>query len=262
MARRLEGKRAVVTGAGVGIGLGVAMDFANEGAQVVLHYANSAKSANEAVKKMIEGGGKATVVQGDLSVVKDCIRMIDEAAEFMGGIDILVNNAGMTARRSFLEIDQEFYDSVLNLNMRGYFFCAQQAVRHMIEQGKGGSIINMTSIHAFLSMSEYAAYASTKGAIVSFTRQLAKEMLEHKIRVNALAPGMIEVPRHLENPLYDHERACQNHIWGRVGTPEDCAKLTTFLASDDADFITAQIISIDGGATAGQGGKPMKIKKD
>lgn len=262
MYRRLEGKRAVVTGAGVGIGLNCALDIAREGAQVVLHYASSANGALEGVNQIITAGGRAAAVQGNLSKVEDCIRIIDEAVEFMGGIDILVNNAGMTARREFLDIDQEFYDSVLNLNMRGYFFCAQQAVRHMIKQGTGGSIINMTSIHAFLSMPEYAAYATTKGAIVAFTRQLAKEMLEHKIRVNALAPGMIEVPRHLDNPHYDHERACQGQLWGRVGTPHDCAKITTFLASDDADFITAQIIAVDGGATAGQGGKPMKIKKD
>lgn len=256
--QKLLGKKALVTGAGVGIGLACALELAAQGADVALHYASSAGGAEDGARQIREMGRKACAVQGDLSSVEDCRRMVGGAIGALGGVDILVNNAGMTFRRDFLNVTQEDYDRVLNLNMRGYFFVAQSAVADMIRRGSRGSIINMTSIHAWASMSEYAVYATAKGAIAAFTRQLARELTAYHIRVNALAPGMIEVPRHLAMSGYDHEKASAGHIWGRVGEPRDCAKLTAFLASEDADFITAQIIAVDGGATAGQNSEPIR----
>lgn len=256
--KKLLGKKALVTGAGVGIGLACALELASQGADVAFHYANSSEGAENGAQQVEKMGRKACVIQGDLAKVTDCRRTVEMALDALGGVDILVNNAGMTFRKDFLNITQEDYDRILNLNMRGYFFVTQSAVADMIRRGSRGSIINMTSIHAWTSMREYAVYSVTKGAIVAFTRQLAHELTKFHIRVNALAPGMIEVPRHLAMQGYDHEQASAGHIWGRVGEPKDCAALTAFLASEDADFITAQVIAVDGGATSGQNAAPIR----
>lgn len=245
----LAGKVAVVTGAGLGIGQGIAIELARQGARVAVHYSHSEKGALETVERIKEFDGLAQTIQADLSQVSECRRLIKTAAEQFGTIDILVNCAGVTRTVPFLETDEATYEEVLNLNMRGYFFCAQEVVRGMIDRGSGGSIINITSIHAFAGLPGHAAYAATKGAIVTFSRELAAELAPHRIRVNAVGPGLIEVPRYFDDPDYNRGKGDNAVPWGRVGLPADVAGIVAFLAGDASEFITGQVIYVDGGTT-------------
>ncbi|HWE63249.1 MAG TPA: 3-oxoacyl-ACP reductase family protein [Chloroflexota bacterium] len=246
--RPLAGKRALVTGAAIGIGRGIAAELARQGAQVALHYAYETEPGPQAAEEITVAGGRATAILADLAEVTACRRLVDEAAAFLGGLDILINNAGVTERGDFLEISPELYDRVFHINMRAQFFCAQAAVRHMLPAG--GSIVNISSIHAFAGVPGYSIYAATKGAIVSFTRELAIELAPVGVRVNAIGPGHVEVERHLRNPNYSHEASSKMVPLGRVGTPADIARTAAFLASDAADFITGQMLYVDGGTTA------------
>lgn len=246
---RLTGKLVLVTGAGTGIGQGIALEAAREGAAVVLHYAHSSRGAHEAVEEITKQGGQAVAIQADLGQVAECRRIITAAREFLGGLDVLVNNAGVTRTVPFLETSEEIYTEVFDINMRGYFFCAQAAVPHLLARG-GGTILNITSVHAFAGLPGHAAYAATKGAIVAFTRELAAELAPQHIRVNAIGPGVIEVPRYYETmPDYRRATASRWVPWGRVGLPEDIGKAAVFLISDAADFITGQVVYVDGGTT-------------
>ena len=246
----LSNKKALVTGAGMGIGQGIAIELARQGAEVAVHYAHS--EPDETVAEIGKLGGKVATIQGDLSKVDECERIVDEAARALGGLDTLVNNAGVTKALPFLETDEETYNSLFDLNMKGYFFLARRAVPFMRERD-GGSIVNITSIHGFAGFPRHTAYAATKGAINAFTRQLAIELADEKIRVNAIGPGLIEVPRYFDMPNYDTEFGGTLVPFGRVGFPRDIGPVAAFLASDAADFVTGQILYADGGTTARMG---------
>jgi NAD(P)-dependent dehydrogenase (short-subunit alcohol dehydrogenase family) len=259
----LEGKLILVTGAGTGIGQGVALEAARQGADVVLSYASSAKGAQEAVEEIKGMGRRATAIQADLGNVADCIRLVDEAATFLGGLDGLVNNAGITLTLDFLDVTEEHFDRIYNLNIRGEFFCAQQAVRHMIKRGEairrqlpdkvwaGGSIVNISSVHGFVGCAGHSVYAGTKGAINAFTRELAVELCPLHIRANVLAPGSIEVESYFRNiPEYNRDFGNSLVPWGRIGLPQDCGYIASFLLSDASEFMTGHVLYFDGGLTA------------
>jgi len=259
----LEGKLTLVTGAGVGIGQGVALELGRRGADVVLHYASNAQGAEEAAEQIRAMGRRAQVVQGDLSKVSECRRVVDDAVKFLGGLDVLVNNAGVSTTVEFLKTTEDQFDLTFDLNIRGQYFCAQQAVPHMVERGRdltrrypdmpwrGGSIINMSSIQGLGGLALHTAYAGTKGAIIAFTRTMAIEICPLRIRANVIAPGAVEVPRYWDN-IENYSRELGNTMapWGRVGLPEDIGYMAAFLSSDAAEWITGQVFTVDGGTMA------------
>ncbi len=248
----LAGRTALITGAGTGIGKGVALTLARQGAQVVCHYASSKSGAEETVAEITRLGGSAVALHGDLQYASECKALVEAAVNALGSLDILVNNAGVTRAVSFCETSEESFDEMFDLNMKGHFFCAKHAVDHMVKQGRG-SIVNMTSVHAHAGFPYHTAYAATKGAIIAFTKALAIELAPHAIRVNAIGPGIIEVPRYYSVPGYTREFGNRLVPWGRVGTPADIGSSVAFLASDAADFITGQILYVDGGTSARMG---------
>jgi glucose 1-dehydrogenase/3-oxoacyl-[acyl-carrier protein] reductase len=258
----LSGRLALVTGAGMGIGQGIARELARQGAAVAVHYSHSEAGARETLESIQREGGTALAIRGDLQSVDACLQIVDRAAEALGGLDVLVNNSGVTRALDFLDTTQDVYDEVFDINIRGMFFCAQQAVRHMLRREKG-AIVNLTSVHGGGGFPRHAAYAATKGAIIAFTRELAIELAPIHIRVNAIGPGLIEVPRYFDIPNYTTAFGNSLVPWGRVGTPTDIGTVAAFLVSDAADFITGQTLYVDGGTNArmglwwDQGNKPQ-----
>lgn len=248
--RRMEGRRVLVTGSGTGIGRGVALEFAREGAAVVLHYAHSEAGAASAVEEIRSAGGKADVFQADLADIEQVKGLASQAIEFLGGLDVLVNNAGITMNKPFLEVTPEQFDTLYNVNIRGMYFLTQATVPTMIEQGSG-AVINLTSVHAFAGMTEHTIYAGTKAAIVGFTRVLALELATKGVRVNAIAPGWILVENHLKVlGEFDQQSAGTTIPAGVIGAPHDIGKLALFLASEESRYIVGQTLVIDGGMLA------------
>ena len=245
---KLNGKLALVTGAGVGIGREVALELAREGADVVLSYHSSASGAESAASEIKAMGRRALALRADVGQVSECRALVNEAAAFLGGLDILVNNAGITIIKDFQSVTEEDFDYLYHVNIRGYYFCAQSAAAFMCQRG-GGVIINMASIHSFFSSYRTSLYDGTKGAVLNTTRSLALELAKDHIRVVGVAPGVIEVPRYFDDPAYSSSESAKRIPWGRVGLPIDIAKTCAFLASSDADFITGQTIIVDGGTS-------------
>ena len=211
----------LVTGAGLGIGQAIARELALQGARVCIH--TSATPPDETLTLIREAGADAAAVRGDLAQVADCSRVVDAAADALGGgLDALVNNAGITREVAFEDTTPEVFASLFDLNVRGYFLCAQRALRHM---SGGGALLNIGSIHAHGGLPFHSAYAATKGAIDAWTRSLAVELAPRGIRVNAISPGVIEVPRFRDRANYSAAELAASIPAGRVGRPEDVAPL-------------------------------------
>jgi len=248
---RLDGKVAVVTGGGRGIGKGAALALAEAGADVVLASRNGANL--ERVAEEIRGFGRqALAVPTDVSRSEDIDAMVGRAVETFGKVDVLVNNAGMNVRVPAIEYREEDWDRVLNVNLKAVFLCCQAAGRHMMQQGSG-KIINIASMTSVIGVSTIPAYCASKGGIVQLTKTLAVEWAPHRINVNAVGPGFIRTD--LTEPLQqDPERS--NWILGRIpmgrwGTPDDLKGAFVFLASAASDYVTGTALFVDGGWLAG-----------
>jgi NAD(P)-dependent dehydrogenase (short-subunit alcohol dehydrogenase family) len=258
----LEGKLILVVGGGTGIGQGVALELARQGADVAISYRSSAQGALKVVEKIRRMGKRATALQADLRLVADCRRLVDEAVQFLEGLDGLFNNAGLTFTKRFAQVTEQEYNDIYDLNIRGQFFTCQQAVPYMIARGKelcsrfpgqswaGGSIVNVSSVHGAAGFAGHSVYAGTKGAINAFSRELAVELLASHIRVNVLAPGTIEVQSYYSDPNYSREAGNRFVPWGRVGLPEDVGYAAAYLMSDASEFMTGHVLTLDGGLTA------------
>lgn len=239
----------LVTGADVGIGQGIALAVAAAGAEVAIHYPPVGPGPEETIAILENAGYTAVPVEGDLVDPATCYAVVDEAAARLGGLDALVNNAGVTRTAPFADVDAEFFSTLLSINFGGQFFCAQRAARYFAERG-GGSIVNLSSVHASRGFPGYPVYAAAKGAVESWTRSVAME-LAPSIRVNAIAPGLVETPRVVaDSQNYSRERIGAHNPMGRVGFPADIAEVVIFLLSDASRYMTGQILHVDGGSTA------------
>lgn len=249
----LKGKRILVSGAGTGIGSGIALGFAKAGAEVVVHYSSSSAGADKVVADIRQMGGRAVAIQANFSEVEPIRDLAREAIAFLGGIDAVVNNAGITMNRPFEKVTAEQFDILYNVNVRAPFFLIQTLLPEL--EKSRGTVINISSIHAFEGYTEHSVYAGTRGAIVSFTRQLAIELAPRGVRVNAIAPGGVPVPNYFKHtPDVDIEKTIKgfgkNIPCGFAGTPEDIANVALFLASEASRYIVAQTLVVDGGTTS------------
>jgi NAD(P)-dependent dehydrogenase (short-subunit alcohol dehydrogenase family) len=250
--KKLAGKRALVTGAGTGIGREVALEFARQGADVVVHYSHSSAGAVSAVDAIRAMRRRAEAIAADFADVDDVIALGHKAVESLGGIDCLVNNAGISFAKPFLEIEASQLDLLFHVNFYAQFLLTQQIARQMLD--RGGAICNITSIHGLQGASEYSLYSATKGAIIALTRSISVELAHRGIRVNAIAPGWVTVENYAKaipdyDPVQETQVAERMIPAGRPGRPIDVAKLAAFLCSDDADFIVGQTIAADGGSS-------------
>lgn len=242
----LKNKNAIVTGASRGIGRAIAIEFANQGANVVINYSGNEKAANEVVEILKEKGVKSFAIKANVSDEKDVKKMMKETLKEFGSIDILVNNAGITRDNLLMRMKEADFDDVIDINLKGTFLCIKSVTRQMMKQ-RSGRIINVASIVGVSGNAGQANYVASKAGVIGLTKSVAQELASRNILVNAVAPGFIETD--MTDELNDDQKtAVLNQIpLEKLGSPSDVARVVRFLASDDAAYLTGQTIHVDGG---------------
>ena len=239
----------LITGASGGLGYEIAKAFLGKGSNVVLNASNE-KRLHEAAEKL-GNAPKVALVIGDIGRKETSKKMITLAAERFGSVNVLVNNAGLFAPKPFLEVDDDDLDKYININLKGTYFASQAAIAQMLKQGEGGAIVNIGTVLVDHAIGGFPATAplTSKGAIHTLTKQLAAEFGKNNIRVNTIAPGIIRTPMHARNGIEDVDSLAGLHLLNRVGEPDDIANAVLYLAT--ANFVTGQILRVDGGHEAG-----------
>lgn len=252
---RLHEAVALITGAGSGIGRAIALEFAGEGASVLL-VARNAEPISETARLVAARGGQAEICCADVSKSADAERMVAACINRFGRIDILCNNAGVGSTQTVVETPDDVWDRVMDVNARGTFLTCKHAIPHMVRSG-GGAIVNISSVAGLVGLRNRAAYCASKGAIVSLTRAIALDHAGQNVRCNCLCPGTVE-GRWIEDiigsaaePDEEREALLQRHPVGRLARPEEIARAALYLASEDAAYVTGTALIIDGGLTAG-----------
>lgn len=249
MAGRLEGKVAIVTGSTSGIGKGTAVMMAREGARVTV-TGRSAERGEQVVAAIRAAGGEAHFVQADVTRAADCARLVQETVLRYGGLDILVNNAAIFPRGRIDTTTEELWDQIMAVNLKAPFLCCQQAVPQMRRRG-GGAIINVGSVNAYIGGTDLLAYATSKGGLMTFTKNLAAALAKDRIRVNLVNPGWVltegedEMQRSLGRPDNWAEIAAGQQPFGRLLTPEDIAYAIVYLASDEAALVNGAVLTVN-----------------
>lgn len=242
----LENKVAVVTGASRGIGREIATQLAKEGAYVVVNYSGSEDAAKEVLSVIEEAGGKGEIYKCNVSNINDVKEFIDDIVKRHKSIDVLVNNAGITKDNLILKMTEEEFDSVMDINLKGAFNTVKASVRYMLKQ-RSGKIINITSVSGITGNIGQVNYSSAKAGLIGMTKTLAKELASRGINVNAVAPGFVKTD--MTDKLSEEiiKKVEDTIPLKKLGTPKDIADMVTYLASNKADYITGQVIQVDGG---------------
>jgi NAD(P)-dependent dehydrogenase (short-subunit alcohol dehydrogenase family) len=238
-----EGKIVIITGAGKGIGRGIAQSYAAEGAKIIIAE-KELNLGSEMERKLTSEGKHGLFIRNDVSIPEEIIAMIRQVKEHFGRIDILINNAGLSEWKSPYELSVEDWDHILNTNLRSVFLCSREAAKVMREHG-GGSIVNIASTRAFMSEPNSEAYAASKGGIYALTHALAASFAKDHIQVNCISPGWIETGDYAQLREIDHAQ----HLSGRVGHPDDIARACLYLTGEGNNFINGTNLVIDGGMT-------------
>ncbi|MFC1463555.1 MAG: 3-oxoacyl-[acyl-carrier-protein] reductase [Candidatus Brachytrichaceae bacterium NZ_4S206] len=243
---QLQGKSAIVTGASRGIGRAIAIELARRGAAVVVNYKASEAAAHEVVQTITEAGGKAIAFKADVSKLDEAAALVKAALDAFGKLDVLVNNAGTTRDTLLMTMSEDDWDAVINADLKSVFNCCKAAIRPMI-RARSGRIINISSVVGLAGQGGQTNYAAAKAGVIGFTKSLAKELGSRNITVNAVAPGFI--PTALTDVLSEEQKQAilKATPLGRFGAPEEVAYAVSFLASDEAAFITGAVLSVDGG---------------
>lgn len=251
---RLKDKVAIITGAAMGIGKGIAQVFSREGARVVIVDVNKEAGEN-AADEIKRSGGVAIFVQADVADEEQVRAMVEAAVERYGTVNVLVNNAGIGVYKSVLDTSSQEWDRCLNVNLKGVFLCSKYIIPHMQRAG-GGAIINIASVHAAATVAATAPYAASKGGVLALTRNMAIDYAKDHIRVNAICPGWVYTPliegifRASGDPEGMKKRITERQLLGRLGTPEDIGYAALYLACEESSFVTGTALFVDGGLTA------------